>query len=193
MTKGQAEPSHVEQPKTYTTIEAPITYEIVQQRDSERQAGYHSRAYSKPTRHPIVATQPLPHPHTDELRIPRPEHPHPSSRLIPPPPHVTTKISIIDSHSQKSQPSHASSSYYPKTAPRQSDFAPILEVRSAKDVPLPPDSRVAMSLAAEEEREKDGGKADKSSVGPKESVSQISGTKKGSGRSRRSRFRSSTL
>ena len=180
MTKGQTEQSYVEQPKTYKTIEAPITYELVQ-RDNEKQAGYHSRTYSKPGNHK-TATPPLPHPHVDEL-ISRPEHSHPSSRSIPhsqeerltsPPQHVT-KISVIDSH--KSRPSHASSSQA-KTA-RQSDFIPITEVRSAKDVPVLPSGR-ATSLAAEK-REEDG-KVNKSSVSPKESVSQIS-TKR-SGRNR---------
>ena len=180
MTKGQTEQSYVEQPKTYRTIEAPITYELVQ-RDNERQTGCLSRTYSKPSNHKF-ATQPLPQPLVDDL-ISRPEHPHPSSRSIPhsqeerltSPPHHVTNISVIDSH--KSRPSHASSSQA-KTA-RQSDFIPITEVRSAKDVHSLPDGRVTSLVA--EEREEDG-KVDKSSVSPKESVSQVS-TKR-SGRNR---------
>ena len=185
MTKSQTEQSHVEQLKTYTSTEAPVTYELVQ-RDGVSQARYRSRAYSKPSVH-TMATQPLPHPHIDDL-IPRSEHSHHSSRSIPQsrleervtnPPHVT-KISVIDT--QKSRASHTSS--HAKTA-RQSDFIPIAEVRSAKDVPLP-DSRVT-SLAAEERED---GTADRSSVSPKESVSQIS-TKR-SGKNGRSKHQSSS-
>ncbi len=180
MTKSQTEKSHVEQPEriSHKTIEAPISYELVQ-RDNKSHVRDYPRASSKSS-HYAIATQPLPHSQIDNM-IPQSEYSHHPSRSVTRshieglanPPYVT-KISIASS--ENSRPSHTS--FHERTA-RQSDLIPITEAKSARDVPLP-ESRVT-SLATEE---REGSRADKSTVSPKESVSQA-GTRR-SGRSRRS-------
>ena len=175
MTKSQPEAPLVEQQKkvTYRTIEAPVTYELVQP-DNDSHVREYSRANIKSSHH-AVAAPPLPHSYIENL-IPRSEHSHHSSRSVTrshvdsvtSPPNVT-KISELDSEILRD--SHASS--YGKTA-RQSDYIPITEVRSAKDVPLP-HSRVT-GLVTEETQER---RAGKSSLSPKESVSQVSTRRSG--------------
>ena len=184
ITKAQTEDSHAEPPNkvTHRVIEAPVTYELVQ-RDSQSHAHRYTLAESKPSNQ-TTAPQPLARPHVDDL-IPRSEHLHPSSHsvtqcyvenMICPP--YATKISVADSG--KSRASDAS--FHAKTA-RQSELIPITEVRSAKDVPLPP-SRVTSLVTA---RGKDT-KVGRSSVSPKESVSQVSTRR--SGKSSRSKHHS---
>ncbi len=178
MTKSQTETPLIEQQKkvAYRTIEAPVTYQLVHDDSHVRK---YSRVSSKPSHYAVAAPPPDPY---IEDPIPRSEPSHHSSRAVTRS-HVegvtssptVTKISVVDSGSSRA--SHASS--HVKTA-RQSDFIPVTEVRSAKDVPLPP-SRVT-SLATEGKEES---KAGKSSVSPKESVSQVSTRRSGeSGRSK---------
>lgn len=181
MTKSQTETYAVEHQKrvAYRTIEAPVTYELLQP-DNDTLEREPSRVNRNASNH-AIAIPGLPHPCTDDL-IARSEHSHHASTSIAQKyiesvtnaPNVT-KISVADSG--KSRASHASS---PGKTARQSDFIPVTEVRSAKDVPLPP-SRVT-SLATEK---REGSKAGKSSVCPKESVSQVSTRRSGgSGRSK---------
>lgn len=181
MTKAQTETPPVEQQKrvAYRTIEAPVTYELIQP-DNDGHVREYFPANSKSSHHAIAAAPPLPRPYIDDLN-PQSEHPHHASRSftrshvedVTSPPHVT-KISVADSG--HSRASHTS---YGKTA-RQSDLIPITEVSSAKDVPLP-QSHVT-SMATEERKNR---KAGKSSVCPKESVSQASTRRSGeSGRSK---------
>ena len=181
MTKSQTETPLNEQQKkvAYRTIEAPVTYQLVQP-DNDSHAREYFRVSSKPS-HYAVAAPPPSDPYIEDP-IPRSEPSHHSSRAVtrsnvegvtssP----TVTKISVIDSGNSRA--SYASS--HVKTA-RQSDFIPVTEVRSAKDVPLP-HSRVT-SLATEGKEES---KAGKSSVSPKESVSQVSTRRSGeSGRSK---------
>ena len=163
MTKSQSETPPVEQQKrvTYRTIDAPATYELVQSGNSSHVREYF-RTNSKSS-HRAIAAPPPSRPYVDD---PNPQSEY--SRYAPgsgtrsfvedvtSPPNVT-KISVTDS--EHSRAPHTS--LYGKTA-RQSDL-------TAKDVPLP-HSRV--TSMATEEREK--GKEGKSSVSPKESVSQVS-------------------
>ena len=175
MTKSQTEAPLVEQQKkvTYRTIEAPVTYELVQP-DNDSHVREYSRANSKSSHH-AVAAPPLPHSYI-ENSIPRSEHSHHSSRSVTrshvdsvtSPPNVA-KISELDSEILRT--SHASS--HGKTA-RQSDYIPITEVRSAKDVPLP--HSCVTGLVTEETQES---RAGKSSLSPKESVSQVSTRRSG--------------
>ena len=175
MTKSQTENTYVEQPKRVTQriVEAPVTYELIQ-RDTESHVREDSRANSKLIRQ-AVETLPLLRPHGDNLLLPS-EHPHYSSHsvtrspaeVVTCPPYVN-KISVADS--EKSRDSHTS--LHDKTA-RQSDFISITEVKSPKDVPLPR-SRVT-SLATERREDSQAGK---SSVSPKESVSQVSTRRSG--------------
>ena len=181
MTKAQTEDFHPEPPNRVTqrVIEAPVTYELVQ-RDSRSHARGYTLAESKPLNR-TTAPQLLARPHVDDL-IPRSERSHHSPNTVTQchvenmtcPPYAT-KISVADSG--KSRASDAS--FHVKTA-RQSELIPIPEVRSAKDVPLPP-SRVTSLVTA---RGKDK-KAGRSSVSPKESVSQVS--MRGSRKSSRSK------
>lgn len=181
MTKSTETPN-VEQQKrvAYRSIEAPVTYELIQA-DNNSHVRECSQANSKSS-YRTIAAPPLPRPHINDL-IPQSEHSHHSPRSIvrSPVEDVTSarnvaKISVADSGNSKS--SHASS--YGRTA-RQSDLMPITEVRSAKDIPLP-HSRVT-SLATEEREET---KTGKSSVSPKDNVSQVSTRRSGeSGRSKK--------
>lgn len=181
MTKSQTETHLVEHQKrvAYRTVEAPVTYELVQP-DNDSLERESSRLNRKSSHH-AIAIPGLPRPCTDDL-VARSEHSHHVSNSIAQKyiegvtnaPNVT-KLSVADS--EKSRASHASSSG--KTA-RQSDFIPVTEAGSAKDVPLPP-SRVT-SLATER---REGSKAGKSSVSPKESASRVSTRR--SGGSRRSK------
>lgn len=185
MTKSQIESSHVEQPYrvAHRVIEAPVTYELVQRHDNSH-VRESSRANGKPM-HQVVGPPPLPCPRVDDL-IPRSEHSQHSSHSITRghveevtgAPYVT-KITVADSGNSRA--SHVS---YPDKTARQSDFIPVTEARSAKDVPLP-HSRVT-SLVIER---KEDSKVGQSSVSPKESVSQVS--KRRSGRSGRSKHHSS--
>ena len=178
MTKSQTETPFIEQQKkaAYRTIEAPVTYELVQ-RDNDSHAREYSRVSSKPS-HYTIAGPPQSHPYIEDP-IPRSEPSHHSSRSVTRS-HVeevtssptVTKISV---DSRNPRASHTSS--HVKSA-RQSDFTPVTEVRSAKDVPLP-HSRVT-SFATEEES--NGGKR---SVSTMESVRQ--GTTRRSGESGRSK------
>lgn len=175
MTKSQTEAPLVEQQKkvAYRTVEAPVIYELVQP-DNDSHVREYSRVSSKSSHHAIAAP-PLPHPYI-ENSTPRSEHSHHSSRSVTrshvdsvtSPPNVT-KISILDS--ENSRASHTSS--YGKTA-RQSDYIPITEVRSAKDVPLP-HSRVTGSVTEERQESRAG----KCSLSPRESVSQVSTRRSG--------------
>ena len=187
MTKSQTENSHVEQPNraAHRTIEAPVTYELVQ-RDNGSHVRNYSRANSKPI-HQEIGRPPLPRPHVDDL-IPRSNHSHHASHShsvtrghvegVTCAPYVT-KITVTDFGNSRA--SHAS---FPDKAARQPDSIPITEARSAKDVPLP-HSRVT-SLVTEKREDS---KAGKSSVSPKESVSQASTRR--SGKSNRSKHHSS--
>lgn len=175
MTKSQTETPLVEQQKrvTYRTIKAPVTYELIQP-DTGNYVRESSRAKEKVSRHAIAAP-PLSRPDIDDL-IPRSEYSHHPSRSTTrshvesanSPPNIT-KISVAESGNARA--SHES--FHAKTA-RQSDFIPSTEVRSAEDVPLP-HSRVT-SLATEEIRKS---KAGKSSVSPKEIISQVSTRRSG--------------
>ena len=165
MTRSQTEANHVEHPKrvAHRIIDSPVTYEFVQPDDG-----------SKPN-HQVIAAPPLTRPYVDGM-IPQSGLSHHSSPPLPrshaegatiPPTH--TKISVIDPGN--SRLSHASSRG--KTA-RQSDYIPITEVRSAKDVPLPY-SHVTPSTTERREESKTG----KCSVSPKESISQVSTRRSG--------------
>lgn len=120
--------------------------------------------------HHVIAAPPLTCPYIEDL-IPQSDHTHYFSRLVTrshvegvtSPPNVT-KTSVADSES--SRDSQASS--HGKTA-RRSDFIPITKIRSVKDVPLP---YSRLTTSATDEREES--KAGKSSVSPKQSVSQVS-------------------
>lgn len=185
MTKSQIENSHDEQPYRVAqrVIEAPVTYELVQQHNDSH-VRESSRANGK-SMHQAVGPPPLPCPRVDDL-IPRSEHSQHSSHSITQghveevtgAPYVT-KITVADSRTSRAL--HAS---YPDKTARQSDFQPVTEARSAKDVPLPY-SRVT-SLVIER---KEDSKVGKSSVSPKESVSQVSTRR--SGRSVRSKHHNS--
>ena len=184
MTKAQTEDSQVEPPNRVARriIEAPVTYELVQQDNESHVRGY-TLANSKAP-NPAIAPPPLPRPNVDEL-IPRSEHSHHPSRSVTQyhvenmacPPYVT-KISVAESGKLRAlqASSHARSA-------RQSELIPITEVRSAKDVPLPP-SRVTSLVTAGGEDNKEG----RISVSPKESVSQVSTRR--SGKSSRSKHHS---
>lgn len=170
MTKSQTEDSHAKQPTRVgqKILEAPVTYELVQ-REDENYVREQSRANSQPNHHAIVAP-PLPRSHVDGL-TPVSNQSHPSTRMVirnhvegVTSPQYVTKISIAD-HG-KSRASLAT--LHDKTT-RQSDFKPITDTRSAKDVPLP--CSPVTSLAKEGREDS---KAGKSSVLPKESVSQFS-------------------
>ena len=181
ITKAQTEDSHAEPPNrvTHRVIEIPVTYELVQ-RDSQS----HARGYALPESKSLnqtIAPQLLARPHVDDL-IPRSEHSHHPPHSITQchvenmtcPPYAT-KISVADSG--KSRASDAS--FHAKTA-RQSELIQITEVRSAKDVPLPPSCVTSLVTARGEDK-----KAGRSSVSPKESVSQVSTRR--SGKSSRSK------
>ena len=180
MTKSTENP-HVEQQNrvAYRTTEAPITYELVQA-DNDSHVREYPQANSKSS-HRAIAAPPLPRPYIDDL-IPRSEQSHHSSRSairshvedVTSAPTVT-KNSVADSGNPKT--SHASS--HGKTV-RQSDLMLVTEVRSATEVPLL-HSRVTSS-ATEKKVET---KAGKSSISPKDSVSQVSTRRSGeSGRSK---------
>lgn len=168
MTKSQTENSHVEQPSrvAHRIIKAPVTYERVQPVNDSHLHEYF-RANSKPTNQ-AVASPPLPRPHVDDL-ISRSEHSHPSSHSVTRS-HVegltclpyVTRVSVADSGKSRA----LRASLHEKTA-GQSNSISLTEAKSAKDVPLP-QSRLT-SLVTEEETDS---KVRKSSVSPKESVSQ---------------------
>ena len=179
MTKSQTEASQVEQQTRVACrpIEAPVAYELVQTDSHIRE---YSGVNSRFSHHATAAPQ-LPYSHTDDLNPQSKHSPHVSRSITRS--HVervaspvnATKISVADSGNLRA--SHTSS--HGKTA-RQSDFVPVTEMRSAKDMPLPY-SRVT-SLATEEAEES---KAGKSLVFPKESLSQVSTRRRGeSGRSK---------
>lgn len=174
MTKSTETPL-VEQQKrvAYRTIEAPVTYGLVQA-DSDSHVRESSRAKETFSRH-TIATPPPSRPYVDDL-IPRSEHSHQPSRSLTrshvedvTSPHNLTKTSAADSANART----SLETCHTKPAGR-SDFISSTEVRSAKDVPLP-QSRVT-SLATEK-REKS--KAGKSSLSPKDSVSQVSTRRSG--------------
>lgn len=181
MTKAQIEEFHAEPPNTVThrVIEAPVTYEL-KQRDSQSHARGYPLAECKPLSQ-AIASQPLARPHVDD-QIPRLEHSHHCPHSVTQchvenmtcPPYAT-KISMADSGKWRV----SDASFHAKTA-RQSELIPVTEVRSAKDVPLPPSRTTSLVTA----REKDT-KAGRSSVSPKESVSQVSTRR--SGKSNRSK------
>ena len=181
MTKAQTKDFHAEPPHRLTqrVIEAPVTYELVQ-RDFQSHARGYTLAESKALNQ-TIAPQPLARPHAGDLS-PRSEHTHHSphtvtqyrvENVISSP--YATKISVADSGKSRA----SDGSFHAKTA-RQSELIPINEARSAKDVPLPP-SRVTSLVTAREKDEKAG----RSSVSPKESVSQMSTRR--SGKSSRSK------
>lgn len=181
MTKSQTEIPHLEQQRRVAcrTIEAPVIYELVQP-DKDSYVLEYPRADSKSSHH-STAAPPLPRAYADDQLL-QSEYSHHSPRSftrsnvdgVTSPVNVT-KISVPDSGNSKTM--HVSS--HANTA-RQSDYIPITEVRTAKDVPLP-SSRVT-SVAAEEGRES---KAGRSLISPKESVSQLSTRRSGeSGRSK---------
>lgn len=185
MTKSQIENSHVEQPYRvpHRVIEAPVTYELVQ-RHNESHVRESPQVNDKSTPQP-VGPPPLPCPRVGNL-IARSEHSQHSSHPITQghveevtgAPYVT-KITVADSGNSRA--SHAS---YPDKTARQSDVIPITEARSAKDVPLPYSRVTSLVIERKEDR-----KVGKSSVSPKESVSQVSTRR--SGRSGRSKHHSS--
>lgn len=185
MTKSQVENTHVEQPYkvAHRVIEAPVIYKLVQQH-SESHLRESSWANGK-SMHQAVGPPPLPCPRVDDV-LPRSEHSQHCSHSITRG-HVkevtgvpsVTKITVADSGNSRA--SHAS---YPDKTARQSDCIPVTEAKSAKDMPLP-HSRVS-SLATERKEES---KVGKSSVSPKESVSQVSTRR--SGRSGSSKHHSS--
>ena len=181
MTKAQTQDFHAEPPNRVTrrVIEAPVTYELVQRNSQSHARGY-PLAESKPLNQ-TIASQPLAHPHVDD-QIPRSEHSHHPPHSVTQChvenitcPRYATKISMGDSGKWRV----SDASFHAKTA-RQSELIPITEVRSAKDVPLPPSRTTSLVTAREKEK-----KAGRSSVSPKESVSQISTRR--SGKSRRSK------
>ena len=171
MTKSTETPL-VEQQKRfgYRTIEAPVTYELVQS-DTDSHVRESSRAKETFSRHAIAAPPPS-RPCVDDL-IPRSEHSHHPSRSFTrshvegvDSPQNHTKISAADSGNARTllESCHAG----------RSDFISNTEVRSAKDVPLP---HSHVTSLATEKREKS--KAGKNSLSPKESVSQVSTRRSG--------------
>ena len=172
MTKSQTEspPGEQHEKVACRTIEAPVTYELVQ---SDGHVRAHSGANSKSSRY-STAAPPLSRPYVEKPN-PQSEHSHHVSqsfnqsdvKLVTSPADAT-KISVAGSGSLRA--SRVSS--HGKRA--RSDLVSITEMRSAKDMPLPP-SHVT-SLAAEEGGK---GKVGKSLVSPKESVSQVSTRKSG--------------
>ena len=165
MTRSQTEANHAEHPKrvAYKIIDSPVTYESVQPDHGSKSS------------HQVIVAPPLTRPYVDGM-IPQSDHSHHSTPPLPrshaegatfPP--TQTKISVVDSGN--SRPSHVSSRG--KTA-RQSDYIPITEMRSAKDVPLPY-SHVTSSTTEMREESKTG----KCSVSPKESISQVSTRRSG--------------
>ena len=185
MTKAHTENRYIEPPSriVHRTIEAPVTYELVQ-RDNKSYACEYSGANSKHT-YQAIAPPPLPPPHADDL-MPRSEHLHHSSNSITRyqvegatcSPYVT-KIKVSDSGKSKT----TQSSFQEKTA-RQSDLIPITEARSAKDVPIPGSHVTSLVMDGREDS-----KLGQSSVLPKESISQVSTRR--SGKSSRRKHHSS--
>lgn len=175
MTKGQTEAPLVEQHKrtAYRTIEPPVTYELVPS-DTHGHVHESSRAKERLSRHAIAAPPPS-RLYVDDLFSPSEHSHHPSRPItrshaegVTSPPNLTN-ISAADSGNARS----SLESCHAKTA-RRSDFTSSTEARSAKDVPVP-HSRVT-SLATEKS---ENSKARKSSLFPRESISQVSTRRSG--------------
>ena len=170
MTKSQTKTPLVERHKeiAYRTIDAPVTYELV---PSNTHGHVHesSRAKERLSRHAITSPQPS-RLYVDDLSSPSGHSHHPSHLItrshaegVTCPPNLTN-ISAADSGNARS----SLDSCHAKTAPRL-DTMSSTEARSARDVPLP-HSRMT-SLATEKS---ENSKAGKSSLYPRESVSQVS-------------------